>query len=118
YGTRIRSSGGLPLERVALGLALENGILTVKPLRFHVASGDLALDFTFTPWVQQGAPRLEADLQISNVDLHQLFAGTGTPAMVKETRGIIGDLARVSTSGNEPGQCRTQMDGEKKIFTE
>ena len=118
YGTRIRSSGGLPLERVALGLALENGILTVKPLRFHVASGDLALDFTFTPWVQQGAPRLEADLQISNVDLHQLFAGTGTPAMVKETRGIIGGFARVSTSGVSLRQFLARMDGEAGIFME
>lgn len=50
YGTRIMSAGGLPLQTVTFDLQLQNGAITVKPLRFHTADGDFGLTLHFTPF--------------------------------------------------------------------
>jgi AsmA family protein len=118
YGTRIRSTSGLPLQRVTLDLGLKNGVLTLKPLRFHVASGDLDLTMSFTPWIKAGAPRLDADLAISQVDLHQLFASPTYPAPLHETRGKVGGFVRIATTGVSLRQFLARMDGDAGIFME
>jgi AsmA family protein len=118
YGTRIRSTSGLPLQRVTLDLGLNNGVLTLKPLRFHVASGDLDLTLSFTPWVKTGAPRLDANLAISQVDLHQLFASPKYPAPLHETRGKVGGFVRITTTGVSLRQFLARMDGDAGIFME
>ncbi|HZB91920.1 MAG TPA: AsmA family protein [Stellaceae bacterium] len=116
YGTRIRSSGGVPLQAVTLGLSLAKGELTLKPLRFHVASGDLALNGHFTPWVKEGAPRLDADLSLSQVNLQQLFDRPGMPGPLRKTRGILGGDMKIRTTGVSLRQFLGRMDGEAGIF--
>jgi uncharacterized protein involved in outer membrane biogenesis len=118
YGTRIRSPKGVPLERVAMDLSLQNGVLTLTPLRFHLAAGDVALDLHFTPWVKEAAPKLDADLDIRAIDLHKLFASAAYPAPLHETRGILGGYAHLRTTGVSLRQFLGRMDGEAGIFLE
>jgi hypothetical protein len=80
--TRVRSPGGLPVERVSLGLALKKGELTVKPLRFHTAQGDVHLNFHFTPYTKDSPPKMHAEVDMRHVDLHQLLGRPNIPAMV------------------------------------
>lgn len=116
YGTRIRSSGGIPLQAVTLALGLQNGELTLKPLRFRVASGNLALNAHFTPWVKEGAPRLDADFSLSQVNLQQLFDRPSMPGPLRQTRGTLGGYMKIRTTGVSLRQFLGSMNGEAGIF--
>jgi AsmA family protein len=114
-GTRITSTSGLPFERVSLGLQVKDGELTVKPLRFYTAQGDVDLNLHFTPFTQDSPPRLGAELDVRHVDLHQLLRTSSTD-MVRQTGGIVGGFAKLDTSGRSLRELLGRMTGDAGIF--
>jgi uncharacterized protein involved in outer membrane biogenesis len=118
YGTRIIASDGLPLQAIYLDVKLEGGELFVDPLRFHAADGDVSLSFHFNPYTQNSPPLMQADLQISHVDLHKFFDRPSMPAMMRPTEGIIGGFAKIGTTGVTTRQFLSRMNGEAGIFME
>jgi len=115
YGTRILSKSGLPFERLALRLLLKDGAITVKPLRFHAAQGDLDINLHFTPFTAVGGPHLRADIDIRHVDLHQLLR-TNSSATIRATGGIVGGFMKVDTNGTSMRQFLSRMDGDVGFF--
>ncbi len=118
YGTRIKRSGGVPLEKIAIGLGLHNGELELKPFRFHIASGDVDFNMRFTPPKENAPPRLQGDINIQHIDLHQLLSGPSIPAMLKQTAGVAGGFVKLETTGVSLREFLANMDGDVGIFME
>jgi uncharacterized protein involved in outer membrane biogenesis len=116
YATRIKSTGGLPLERVALGFELKNGELIMNPLRFHTAHGDVALRFNFTPFTQDSPPKMHAEVDVRHIDLHELLDHPTMPAIVRQTAGIIGGFVKIDTTGTSTREFLGHMDGDAGLF--
>lgn len=116
--TRIKSAGGIPLERISLGLQLKDGQLDIHPLRFHVAQGDVDLDLAYTPFTQEGPPHLQGDIDVRHVDLHQLLGGATMPQAVKRTAGIAGGFAKIDTTGTSIAEFLGRMNGDAGLFME
>jgi uncharacterized protein involved in outer membrane biogenesis len=115
---RIKSAGGLPFERVSLGLQLKDGTLTIKPLRFHAAQGDVDLNLSFTPFTSKGPPHLRADVDIRHIDLHQLLGGPAMPQVVRQTAGIAGGFVKIDTRGVSLREFLAHMKGDAGLFME
>jgi uncharacterized protein involved in outer membrane biogenesis len=115
--TRIKATGDLPIERVSLGLKLQDGVITLQPLRFHVAQGDVDLNLSFTPFTQHGPPRLTGAIDVRHLDLHELLRGAGTQ-MLTQTGGIVGGFAKIDTAGASLREFLAAMDGDVGIFME
>lgn len=115
-GTNIKSTGGLPFERVSLGVTLKDGELELRRLRFHAAQGDVDLSFLFTPFTKSGPPHLKANIDIRHVDLHQLLGGPTMPDIVKQTAGIAGGFVKIDTSGVTLREFLQRMNGDAGIF--
>lgn len=116
--TRIKSSGGIPFERISLGLRLDKGVLRVEPLRFRVAGGDVDLNLHYTPFTKQGPPQLQANIDIRHVDLHQLLGGPTMPEALKRTAGIAGGFAKIDTNGTSISDFLGRMNGDAGLFME
>ena len=115
-GARIKATGGLPFERVTLGLRIENGELTVDPLTFHLALGDFALHARFNPFTQNSPPKLQGNIDIQHIDLHQLLGGPTMPAIVQETKGTAGGFITIDTSGVSLREFLAHMNGDVGVF--
>lgn len=116
--TRIKSSGGIPFERISARLLLKGGELTVRPLRFHAADGDVDLNFHFTPFTQDSPPKMHAEIDVRHVDLHRLLGRPTMPPMVRDTAGIVGGFAKVDTTGTSLRDFLGRMNGDAGLFME
>ncbi len=116
YGTHVVATGGLPIDRIALGVRLKGGELTVDPLRLHAADGDLTLSFHFTPYTRNSPPEMQAAVDIRHVDLHKLLDRPGMPAMLRPTAGILGGFAKIGTTGVSTRQFLARMNGQAGLF--
>jgi uncharacterized protein involved in outer membrane biogenesis len=116
YGTKIEAAAGLPIERVTLGLAIENGELGVDPLQFHVALGDLALQAHYNPFTASSPPRLRAKIDLRKIDLHNLLSGPTMPQIARETAGTLGGLVNFDAIGASLRQFLASMNGEAEVF--
>lgn len=115
-GARIVSVDGLPIERVTLGIRIENGTLAIDPLKFHVALGDVAFHAHFNPFTKDSPPRLQADIDIQHVDLHRLLGGPNMPPIVQQTGGTLGGYVKLDTNGVSSREFLARMNGDAGIF--
>src|SRR5258707_10052452 len=116
-GASIKSASGVPFERVSLGLQLKDGVLTIKPLRFHTAHGDVDLNLRFTPFTAKSPSRLGAEIDVRHVDLHKLLQNQAS-AMVKQTSGTVGGFVKIDTNGVSLRQFLGRMTGDAGLFME
>ncbi len=114
--THIAASKGLPLDRVSAGLQLKDGLITVKPLKFAVAGGQVAFDMTIDTTARP--PALSLNLDIRRIDLAKLVGGTALPAPFKETKGITGGFAHVRGHGTSLRDFLGRMNGDAGLFAE
>ncbi|MGH7090378.1 MAG: AsmA family protein, partial [Stellaceae bacterium] len=114
YGTRIRSTGGLPFERIVFGIRIEKGQLIVDPLTFHVALGDVALKARFNPFTRTTPPKLSGKVQIQHIDLHRLLQNM--PPIVRQTAGTAGGFLLFDTTGASFREFMAHMNGDFALF--
>ncbi|HEX7968764.1 MAG TPA: AsmA family protein, partial [Stellaceae bacterium] len=114
--TGIKSSGGLPFERVGLGLELKDGELDLEHLRFHTADGDVDLSAHYTPFTEQGPPHLTANVDIRHIDLHKFLSGPSMPGFVKQTAGTVGGFIKIDTRGASMREFLGRMNGDAGLF--
>jgi AsmA family protein len=117
-GRRVLSPGGLPIERVDLGLMLKNGELTMQPLRFVTAQGDVALSFHFTPFTENSPPKMHAEVDVRHIDLHRLLGRPAMPQVLRETAGTVGGFVKIDTTGVSTREFLAHMDGDAGLFME
>jgi AsmA family protein len=117
-GTRIKSTGGIPFERIALGLRVQNGELWLKPFRFHLAQGDVDLNLHFTPFTRHTPPKLHGEIDVRHIDLHKLLDQPSRPQMLRDTAGIIGGFVKIDTTGVSTREFLAHMNGDAGFFME
>lgn len=97
-GTRIESPV-VPMTEVATEIALDNGVLKVKPLRFGIGEGKI--DLTLTLNGQQNPAALSAVMTVTRVPLGDLVQALERKLGQNQTgSGVIGGRAELRGEGN------------------
>ena len=108
---RIVHGGSLPIDSLSTHLRMDNGALTLDPLRFGLASGTgagtLKLDGGQSP--MRGALQLKA----RHLKLKQLFPGF---APMRTSFGEINGDATLTAHGNSVAALLGSADGELKLL--
>jgi len=108
---RIVQTDNLPITNLQAHVVLDNGTLTLRPLRFGMAGGSLTADIQL-----DGSKRpMPASAKISarKLQLKQLFPGV--KSMEKSLGELNGDAA-LSGTGNSVAQLMATSNGETKLL--
>ncbi|OWT72733.1 MULTISPECIES: AsmA family protein [unclassified Achromobacter] len=108
---RIVQTDNLPITNLQAHVVLDNGVLTLRPLRFGMAGGSLTADIQL-----DGSKRpMPASAKISarKLQLKQLFPGV--KSMEKSLGELNGDAA-LSGNGNSVAQLMATSNGETKLL--
>lgn len=97
----------LPLEDMTAHLKLSKGVLTLDPLNFGVAGGNVVSTIVMDSNVKNVQTR--ADLQAKQLALAKLFP---TVKLTKDSAGKIGGRAKVIGTGSSLAQILGSMDGD------
>jgi uncharacterized protein involved in outer membrane biogenesis len=101
----------MPLQALQARFQLDNGRLTVDPLRFGIAQGDIAGSVVVDG--RKAVPTAAADLSISKVDLARFFAGT---RFAKEIRGTLAGRAKLAGHGRSFADLLGTASGDAAVF--
>jgi AsmA family protein len=110
----VKPAAGLPFEHVAFSLSLKDGTLRIDPVRVAVAHGEVGGNLEYGSTASP--PRFHADLDIRQVDLHRLLAGTSISADLKQTAGVLGGFAKLDSAGTAQRQILGGLRGDIGIF--
>jgi uncharacterized protein involved in outer membrane biogenesis len=108
----------LPLERMSVELTLNDGRLTIQPLRFELADGQLesTMSFDSAENVLDG----EIDMSLRSIRLNQLFSRFDVEIadieMEQEGVGTFGGGARLKVRGNSIHELAASADGEVAVI--
>lgn len=113
-GRRIIKNPDLPVTNLYTHVLLNNGVLSLDPLRFGVAGGALASNMK----LDGGGTPLKARIALSarHLKLKQLFPRQKT---MQSALGEVNGDAALSATGNSPAALASTLDGEvKTVVTE
>lgn len=106
YRAKDIATPSVPLTKVAVDLTLENGLLTVAPLRFGFPQGQvdggLRLD------ARQDVVASAVDLAIRGIDLGKLAAEAGQAGAIE---GVLNGRAQFDMRGNTARAAAASADG-------
>lgn len=96
-----------PLEDLEVRLVLDRGVLTLNPLNFGIAGGEITSQLV----VDAREPNLSMQTRInfSRLDLARLLPGNST---VRSGAGLIGGRAELSGRGSSTAEILASTDGE------
>jgi uncharacterized protein involved in outer membrane biogenesis len=103
----IRARKVLPLDHLTAHLVLENGALTLKPLNFGIAGGNVVSDIAMN--AASKPMTVAANVRFQQLKLSQLLPDLKA---AKTSAGIIGGTGKISASGNSIAQWADSVDGE------
>ncbi|MGH8728070.1 MAG: AsmA family protein [Burkholderiales bacterium] len=98
----VKSRDALPLDHLVAHLVLENGALTLKPLTFGVAGGNIVSDFAMK------AQAISATVSFERLKLDRLLPDLPSS---KASVGIIGGRGKLSAAGNSIAEWADSVDG-------
>lgn len=113
---KVKPTGNLPFERVTVVMSLKDGDLVLRPLRFAIATGEVAANMSFTG--SQKPPFVDADIDFRHLDLKKLFEGMDVPKEVKQLAGIFGGYFKLKSKGANEREILGHANGEVGLFME
>lgn len=113
---RVVTIDGLPLQQVAAAVHLSKGALSLAPLSFAVAGGEVSLDMRYD--TGQKPPALAFDVDVRRVDLQRLLGSPMLPAWSGDLRGTAGGTVHVRSTGASLRDLLGRMNGEAALFAE
>jgi uncharacterized protein involved in outer membrane biogenesis len=113
YVAKSVQARNLPLERVELGLGLEDGVLRIDPLRFEASQGSVQSAMKLDARESPMATRLDLDIrQINlNVLLKQMDIDLPELEVEQNGRGALSGQARLEARGNSVAEMAESLDG-------
>jgi len=103
-------SPSLPLDDFAMNIDLDNSLLTLHPIRFGTAKGDISADMTVN--ARQEPVQIGGDFRFHRLDLKPIFAGLaktlGTP---NYAQGYVGGTAKLNGTGKSLRQMLATSQG-------
>lgn len=109
-GTRIQTQK-LPIEDMTAHLKLNNGKLTLEPLNFGVAGGDIVSTIIMDANVKN--IQTQAQIRARHLELKKLFPGF---KLTKASVGTLGGNAKVVGTGSSVADMLGSMDGELAVI--
>ncbi|MES2150213.1 MAG: AsmA family protein [Pseudomonadota bacterium] len=105
----------LPISQLSTHVLLKDGVLTLDPLRFQIAGGELQSSVQLDGSARSGQHTILAKASVSarHLRLRQLFP---TLDGLQATVGEINGDARLSASGDSPASLLAHADGELKTL--
>jgi uncharacterized protein involved in outer membrane biogenesis len=101
----------LPLERLTANLKLKDGVLTLEPLNFGIAGGNLVSQIQMD--ARQEVIKTKADVTVKQLHLEKLFPDF---KLSKANAGIITGRAKLDMSGNSVARMLGLADGEVALL--
>ncbi len=102
----IRRREALPLDDLTAHFVLKDAVVTLKPLNFGVAGGNIVSHFIMN--AAKTPMSVTADVNVRKLKLNQLFPKIETS---KTSIGALGGRAQLSASGNSVAQWADTVDG-------
>jgi hypothetical protein len=103
----------LPIEKMTATLKLRDGVLSLEPLNFGVAGGNLVSQVRMD--ARQELIRTRADIGVRRLQLEKLFPGF---KLAKANAGVITGRARIDTAGNTVAKMLAGANGDAAIMME
>ena len=101
----------IPLDKIAVHLKLDDGVLELDPLNFGLAGGNVVSNIVLD--ASHDVIRTDADATVKNLEVKRLM-----PKM-KEGAGSAGKLGgrvKLATRGNSPAQMAASANGELALI--
>lgn len=103
----------LPMEKITATLKLRNGVLTLEPLNFSVAGGNLVSQIKMD--ARKPVINTQADISVRQVRLEKLFPGF---KLSQANAGVITGRAKIDTAGNSVASMLSEADGDAALMME
>jgi hypothetical protein len=113
---KVKPTGDLPFDRFTVVLSMKDGNIALKPLRFGIATGEVAMNLGFTG--STSPPAVDADVDFRHIDLKKLFEGMDVPKEAKELAGIVGGYFKLKSKGANERDILAHADGQVGFFME
>jgi AsmA family protein len=101
----------LPLEKLVATLKLRDGVLTLEPLNFAVAGGNVVSQIRMD--AREPVIKSKADIAVKQLHLEKLFP---TFKLNKANAGVITGRAKLDMTGNSVEKMLGQADGETALL--
>lgn len=108
---RIVRKADLPINNLSTHLVMDDGVLTLDPLQFGIAGGDLNADIRLDGRAQPMQGRMKMSLR--RAKLQKLFP---TVDLMKTSLGEINGDAALSGTGNSVAALLGSSDGQVKLL--
>ncbi|WP_197030512.1 AsmA family protein [Halomonas sp. BC04] len=102
-----------PLNDLVLDLELEQGVMTVSPLRVGLGSGQVHAGWVLDAHQEDIVGELQ--VEVTGVHLAPLLDDAGIPEVAEDTLGIIGGHGEFSFRGRSMAQLMAGLDGELEL---
>lgn len=103
-------TANLPLDDISADLKLNNGLLTLKPLNFGVADGQIASDVVLD--ARKPIISTQVDATVKDIKLNKLFPNLKT---TQTSAGDVSGRMKLSATGNSLAQMLGSADGEAAL---
>lgn len=103
----IRRREALPLDDLTVHFVLKDAVVTLKPLNFGVAGGNIASTIAMN--AARSPISVTADVNVRELKLNQLVPKIETS---KTSVGTLGGRAKLSATGNSVAQWADSVDGK------
>jgi uncharacterized protein involved in outer membrane biogenesis len=103
----------LPLEKMTVTLKLQDAVLTLEPLNFSVAGGNLVSQIRLD--AQKQVIRTRADISVKQLRLEKLLPGF---KMTQANAGVITGRIKLDTDGNSIARMLATADGDAAVMME
>jgi uncharacterized protein involved in outer membrane biogenesis len=101
----------LPLEKITAALKLRDGVLTLEPLNFGVAGGNLVSQIRMD--ARQRLIRTRADIAVNRLHLDKLFPGF---KLSQANAGVITGRVKLDTTGNSVATMLGKANGDAAVM--
>jgi uncharacterized protein involved in outer membrane biogenesis len=101
----------LPLEKITATLKLNDGVLTLEPLNFAVAGGNLVSQIRMD--ARQQVIRTRADIAVKRLRLEKLFPGF---KLSQANAGVITGRIKTDTTGNSVATMLAHANGDAAVL--
>lgn len=98
---------GLPLDDLDTRAQLENGVLSLQPLNFGIAEGNVVSQIILD--ARRDPIRTQAEITVRALRLQKLFPKA---PITRTSASTIGGKAALQTSGNSPAEMAAAADGQ------
>ncbi|MGR2738096.1 AsmA family protein [Billgrantia sp. Q4P2] len=103
----------VPFENLALALELEQGVMTVEPLRLGLGGGRVSASWVMD--ARQAALEGNLQLALDQVNLSALLEEAGLPEVARDTLGLIGGRGDFRYRGRSMHEVMAGLDGELEL---